>query len=92
MNNIYHYCTLLSLNFVRAFTGRPLLDDVHTTPEDMAGLKIVSAYCFDGGHHMSFQYKGKLYTMDVKVIDHEFIKVDKPLTVDDVISKGGLYA
>ena len=89
MNTIYHYCTLLSLNFVRAFTGKRLLDDIHTTPEDIANLKVVSAYCFDGGHHMSFQYKGKLYTMDIKVFEPREITVEKPLMANDVIAKGG---
>lgn len=84
----YHYASLLSLNFVRAFTGKPLIDDVNTTPEDIAGLKVVSAYAFDGGHHMSFKYKGKLYTMDVKVFEPKEINVGI-LMAGEVIKKGG---
>jgi hypothetical protein len=83
MKSLYHYCTFLSLNFVRAFTGRTLIEDINTTPEDIAEFKIVSGYIYDGGHVMSFKFKDKLYTMKIEVFNPKEIKVDKPLMYSD---------
>jgi hypothetical protein len=85
----FHYSTMLALNFIRSLTGKPLLDDINTTPEDIANLKVVSAYAVDGGSHVSFKFKDQLYTMDIKVFQPKEIKVDQLLMANDVISKGG---
>lgn len=85
----FHYASLLSLNMIRAFQGKEMLEDINTTPKDRENLKMVSGYCTLDGHHSAVIYKDKIYTIDVRAFDPKQVKVGMALMADDVIKNGG---
>jgi hypothetical protein len=73
---------------IRSFTGKPLIGDINISPENIANLKVVNDYCTVNGHHVSFVFKDKIYTLDIAVFQPNECEV-KDITPQSIIQNGG---